>query len=298
MLDLDLAREGVAPRDAATLILVRDGSAGLEVFCVERNKKSRFLGGAIVFPGGKVDAGDHDALWDVLTTAPQTPSSPGFGEGRALVAYAVAALRESLEEAALLPVVGGTLRDAELLALRSDVDAKTVTLDAFLAAKRLVLDTAALVPFARWVTPKAEARRYDTRFFLARAPLDQTGAHDSHETMASFWARPADILARFAAGEIQLAPPTHRTLEILAGYNDAAGALAATASACLEPICPRLVPQIEGDVTTMALVMPGDPEHEVRELRAPGTTRFVMRGDRFLPEHAPIALAPAPNATA
>src|SRR5262249_49373210 len=97
-LDLDEKREEVAPRDAATLVLVRDGASGVEVFCVERHKKSGFLGGAIVFPGGKLDAGDEDGAWDARVTR-----SAFAGRERAL---AIAACRESLEEAAILPIEG------------------------------------------------------------------------------------------------------------------------------------------------------------------------------------------------
>ena len=126
----------------------------------------------------------------------------------------------------------------------------------------------------------AESRRYDTRFYLFVAGDALTGAHDDHETTASFWAPPAAVLARFLAAELQLAPPTHRTLEILAGAPTAAAALALAEAACLDPVCPRLVSQ-DGSV---ALVLPGDPEHDVRTARSPGKSRYVLRGDRFLPE--------------
>jgi hypothetical protein len=91
------------------------------------------------------------------------------------------------------------------------------------------------------------------------------------------------VVHRFVGGELQLAPPTHRTLEILATAADTQTALAAARTACLEPICPRLVTQGH----TVALVLPGDPEHDVRTSRSPGKSRYVMRGARFLPEDAP-----------
>src|SRR5690349_12997588 len=97
MLDLDPKRTGVAPRPAATLVVVRDAAAGVEVFCVERHPKSGFLGGAIVFPGGKVDPADASEAWAQV-------SDGGEGEDRA---HRVAACREALEEAAILPVRGG-----------------------------------------------------------------------------------------------------------------------------------------------------------------------------------------------
>jgi 8-oxo-dGTP pyrophosphatase MutT (NUDIX family) len=285
VLDLKADRAAVPPKDAATLILVRDASAGLEVFCVERNKKSGFLGGAIVFPGGKLDAKDADASLVDLVTAPRAPQrgvEPFAADAAHLRALTIAACRESLEEAAIVPLTSPASAD-DLSALRARLAAEPDALVAFLRARGAKLDLAALHPFARWITPEAEARRFDARFFVAIAPEGQTGAHDEHETMASFWARPAEVLLRFEAGEVQLAPPTHRTLALLAERKDASDVLALAEASCLDPICPRLVPQ--GD--TAALTLPGDPEHEVASARVAGTSRYVLRAERWLPEDAP-----------
>jgi hypothetical protein len=166
---------------------------------------------------------------------------------------------------------------------------KEATLGELLDARGARLDLAALHPFARWITPAAESRRFDARFFLFVADPTLTGAHDDHETTASFWAAPADVLGRFAAGELQLAPPTHRTLEVFAGASDARDAVRIAEASCVEAICPRLVPHRDARGETVALVLPGDPEHDVREPRSPGKSRYVMRGDRFLPEDPPAA---------
>lgn len=275
-LDFDASREGVPPKDAATLILIRRGAVDpLEVFSVERNRKIKFMGGAVVFPGGKLDdAHDRDPAWAVLSTPPDERGL-AFAENReALRALAIAACRESLEEAAILPVTGGSLTADDLLAARKKPMKET------LLERGLKVDLAALHPFARWITPTAEARRYDARFFVAVAPEGQPGAHDESETMASFWASPAKVLERFDAGEVQLAPPTHRTLEILANAHTIAGAIEAAKKACLDPVCPKLIQHEQ----SLALVLPGDPDHEVREVRVPGRLRFVLRGDRFRPE--------------
>ena len=287
MLDLSLDRDAAPTRDAATLIVVRDrdgaSEAPMEVFCVERHKKSAFLGGAIVFPGGKLDAGDSDAAWATCATQPNARAAQLSKDERALRALAVAACRETLEEAAILPVHGGTVTHDELLALR----AANTSILAFLQARGMLLDLAALHPMARWVTPKAEARRYDTCFFLMVLPPGQLGAHDDHETMASFWAHPTNVLERFAAGTVQLAPPTHRTLEILASCKRAADAVALARASCLDPICPELLPHVDGTGETLALVLPGDPAHSLREARVPGRSRFVLRDGKWLPEHPP-----------
>ena len=286
MLDLDLKREGPPARDASTLVVVRDARGGIEVFCVERQKVG-FLGGAVVFPGGKLDAGDLDSGWERASTAPRSPRTPIAADAAALRGLAVAACREALEEAAILPIAGATPSHAELLAWRKELTGGAQTLRSLLEARGLWLDLEALHPLARWVTPIAESRRFDTRFFLYVSDGATTGLHDDHETTASFWASPADVLDRHASRALVLAPPTHRTLQVLAGARSAAEAVAIADAACLEPICPRVVTQHDRDGDTVAIVLPGDPEHDVREMRVPGPSRYVLREGRFWSEDAP-----------
>jgi 8-oxo-dGTP pyrophosphatase MutT (NUDIX family) len=294
MLDLDPARTAAPPKPAATLVVVRDGRPGLEVFCVERQKVG-FLGGAIVFPGGKMDEADLDRRWVDHATAPRPPATPMAADDDTYRALAVAACREALEEAAILPVVGTPLDHATRLAWRArtarrgktEPPTDAATLLQLVTDAKVKVDLAALWPMSRWITPVAESRRFDTRFFLYAASAEQTGVHDDHETTASFWATPAEVLRRFVAGELQLAPPTHRTLETLVAAPDTRAALAMAAASCLEPICPSLVTHVDSVGQTMALVLPGDPEHDVRESRSPGASRYVLRGDRFLPGEAP-----------
>jgi 8-oxo-dGTP pyrophosphatase MutT (NUDIX family) len=280
VLDLDPNRAAVPPREAATLLLVRDGDSSLEIFCVVRHAKSGFLGGAVVFPGGKVDATDRDAAW-----SPRVNEAPRFvpDEDEASArAFAVAACREALEEAAILLTTGDPLLHEDVLLLRSHVGTNAVPFRDALAERDLTLDLASLHAFGRWVTPVAESRRFDTRFFLACAPRGQQGAHDAYETTASFWASPRAVLDRFDRGELQLAPPTHRCLELLAGASSTREAIELAARLGLLPVCPKLVPVPEG-AGTLALVLPGDPEHDVSESRVPGSSRFVLRGERWVP---------------
>lgn len=270
LLNFDRTQPPPVPKDAATLVLLRDGAEGVEVFCVERNRKSRFMGGALVFPGGKVDDGDRHPAWEGLLLPPRD----GVRQDIAL-----AACRESLEEAAILPVSGALTHD-EALVFRQALATGADFLRSALKARGLTIDLASLVPFARWVTPEAEVRRFDARFFMLRAPEGQDGAHDRHETMASFWATPREVLARFDAGDVQLAPPTHRTMELLLTHATVDHALAAAEGSRLDPICPVLI-DYDG---TMALTLPGDPDHPQSEPLIAGRTRYVLRGEHWRPE--------------
>jgi 8-oxo-dGTP pyrophosphatase MutT (NUDIX family) len=288
MLDFDLSRKETAPRDASTLIVLRDVSDGnVEVFCVKR-QKGGFLGGAVVFPGGKLDPDDGDPAWERHVTPPRVRHAHFAADTVGLRGLAVAACREALEEAAILPLAGSRLAHTELLEWRRRVTQEGgKELRALLGALELRLDLASLIPFARWITPVSEARRFDTRFFLFVADDDVVGLHDDRETTASFWASPVEVLRRYNCGELQLAPPTHRTLEVLSAFRSAREAAAAAEHACLDAICPHVVTHQDSQGETFAVVLPGDPQHPVREMRVAGKSRYVLRAGRFVPEDPP-----------
>lgn len=280
-LDLAADREAAPALPAATVLILREAAAGLEVFCVQRHQGIAFMGGAVVFPGGKLDPADHVFAGLATDPAPVGTRLIDDGDEAALRALAVAACREAAEEAAIVAARrpdGSWLDDAEALAVRVGLDAGR-SFEAELAMRGARLELAALVPFARWVTPTAERRRYDARFFLLHVPAGQQGHHDGKETTRGFWDTPAGVLARFAAGEVQLAPPTTRSLELLAASRTLADAIAVASAQSLRPVCPHFVP---GDPPVLAL--PGDPAHPVAEARVAGPSRFVLRDGRFVSE--------------
>ncbi len=287
LLSFDPNQAPVVPRHAATVVVMRGGHDGdpLEVFCVRRHQRSGFLGGAVVFPGGKVDPADSADAWAELASAPDPRGAEMTDAGGVTPrTLAVAACRETLEEGRLLPVEG-PLGDVAVDGIRREV-AAGAGLAAALAARGLRLALDRLVPWARWITPEAESRRFDARFFLLELPPGQVGRHDDHETTHSFWARPASILERAARGELFLAPPTTRTLELLATAPDTRAARALAAAQSLLPICPLFVP----DDRAPFLALPGDPAHPLRERRVTGPTRFVLRDGRLVSEEPPVTM--------
>lgn len=292
MLSFDPNREPVAPKPAATVIVAREHTSGpAEVFCVKRHAASGFMGGALVFPGGKLSSADAHPDWLGLSNGVSERVQSLGADADEARAFVVAALRELLEEAAILPVSGPPLDDERVVALRTELEARVKTgadgAEAFreLCQKgKLVLDSNRLHAFARWITPIAEQRRYDTRFYLLGLTEAQTGRHDEHETTEGFWATPADILERWARHEVFLAPPTVRVLELLSGVQSIADAAQIAAKQSLAPICPFVVMQGED----LVLALPGDPLFPEPDARAEpdAPTRFVMRNGRFLPERA------------
>lgn len=236
------------------------------------------MAGAYVFPGGMLDAEDGaPGLLARLEGIRPDEASRRLGEpdsARALALH-VAALRETFEEAGVL--LGRGPPGPELVPGRARLVAGELSFEALLAELGWTLSASALTPLARWVTPEVEARRYDARFFLARAPRAQDAAHDQVEVTAGEWWTPAEALARGARGEIQLPPPTLRTLENLTRFESADQAIAEAAS---RPP-PLVQPVFRATESSWALVLPGDPEHPEPARLLDGPTRFVMMDGVF-----------------
>jgi 8-oxo-dGTP pyrophosphatase MutT (NUDIX family) len=218
----------VTPLPAATVALVRDAGRGLEVLLLQRNLDSGFVPGAHVFPGGGVDEGDHAAgLWALCAGVDDAAASRVLGMERGGLAYWVAAIRETFEEAGILlacEAEGGIVvvdedRAGRLFLHRSALDSGATHLAAILRAEQLRLAADRLVYFSRWVTPEGLPRRYDTRFFLALAPPAQEAAHCNRETIAHAWMRPAEALDRHARAQMNLRTPTLKTLELFAQFG-------------------------------------------------------------------------------
>ncbi len=190
---------------AATLILYRARSAGdAEHLFVERSAKMAFAGGALVFPGGRVDPDDH------MLAARYPDLDPEDAAAR------IAAIRETLEEVGVVVGLSVTFPEREIRALRQTLAGGTL-LSSWLDAHGHVLDLAALTPWARWLPIHPEARVFDTRFYIAAAPAHAHPATvDETENTQLFWATAAEAIAHGKAGTAHIIFPTMRNLERLA----------------------------------------------------------------------------------
>jgi len=244
------AKPAAEIRAAATILLLRDEPA-FEVLMVKRHHQIDFASGALVFPGGKTHAGDHDPDW-----AEHVLGWEAFdGEQRAL---RIAAIREVFEEAGILLAVrrngqpiGG---EACPMEVRQAVDAgATHFLDVVrdLGAR---LDLAALTTFARWVTPAIVPKRFDTWFYVVRAPDDQLAACDGRETVDAEWIAPDEALRLAEVGERKVIFPTRMNLKLLAEANGAADAVARASARNLVTVQPQVQERADGRV----LVLPPD----------------------------------------
>lgn len=279
------------PRHSATVVLLRDGPAGLETLLLRRHTQMANMGGVYVFPGGKLDAADSAcaAVLDQPDAAlHQALAEPALAPATAAGLH-VAALREALEECGLL-LAEGTHAQATLDAPRARAMLRAgQPLTQVLTELGLRLATRQIVPWSRWITPLAPAmstRRFDTRFFVARAPTGQTAQHDDEETTASLWVTPRTALEQYRDQQIDLAPPQIMSLAQLAHHASVDSALLAARGQ--RP--PTILPEAYEHEGSRVICYPGDPLHPVRERALHGPTRLCQQGRRFLPEEGFDAL--------
>ncbi|HVE94834.1 MAG TPA: NUDIX hydrolase [Acidimicrobiales bacterium] len=264
-----MSAESLMPRDAATVMLVRNAAQGFEVCMLRRNLNSDFVGGAYVFPGGAVDPGDRlDALAEICTGRSDQDASQQLGVEAGGLAFWVAAVRECFEEAGVLLAIDetGTVvsfadadTEARFVVHRRAVDGGELDLVDLCRTERLLLDVRRIHYFSHWITPVGPSRRYDTRFFVAAAPPEQVPLHDDRETIATIWVSPSDALDRHQRGELELIFPTIRNLEAIARFDTAEELLAAAAA--IENV-PAILPRIVNDRHGVRILLPGDPGYD------------------------------------
>jgi 8-oxo-dGTP pyrophosphatase MutT (NUDIX family) len=279
------------PRASATVVLLRDEpEKGLQVFLLRRHKASAVLGGAYVFPGGKLDDADCSPDVHAYLDAPADELHRALGEPEITPQKAaglyVAAVREVLEECGVLYAC---LSDSEATAhdamQRQQWQQALHLGQSFvdvLEAAGLRLDTQHLAPWSRWITPVQPSvtnKRFDTRFFIAVLPHGQHPIHDSIEAIDSVWLTPIDALTRYWAGDLPLVPPQIMTLVSLLSHANTASVLQA-AKAQTPPV---VLPETFDDAGIRTMCYPGDARHAVSQRAMPGPTRLRFVAGRFEP---------------
>jgi 8-oxo-dGTP pyrophosphatase MutT (NUDIX family) len=229
-------------RDAATVVLLRDGATGIEAWLLTRVTQMVFAAGVTVFPGGRVD--DADADLPFAGTA-HTDVAARFGcdepMARALLG---AAVRETFEETGVLLSVPF----ADLSELRADVEDGRLAFGDLLRQHELSVDADGLHPWARWVTPAGEVRRYDTRFFVGALPPGAEAQDVTTESSAATWVGVGAALEQAQRGERIMLPPTLETLASLVPHPTVASALASAGARSLDPVRPHIRVADDGEL--------------------------------------------------
>ncbi len=260
-------------RAAATVMLVRDHPInGLEVFMLQRTLAAVFAKGMYVFPGGRVDANDNEEQLEAICDGlDDEEASALLGIPNGGLSYWVAAIRECFEEAGVLlarPTSSNELirfdTDTALQnrfnVARHEIHDGKMSLVELCTTENLRLVTDNIHYVSHWITPLGEPRRFDTRFFIARAPEAQEPLHDDNETIASLWVSPIEALDRHARGDLAMIPPTTSNLQFLAPHGTTTDALnAAKKIGTPTAILPKLKTDADGKV--IGIAMPGDADY-------------------------------------
>ncbi|MEW5736513.1 MAG: NUDIX hydrolase [Thermodesulfobacteriota bacterium] len=267
----DKSKEAAPPKPAATVVLLRGGENGFSVYLMRRAGKGGAFSGAFVFPGGLAEPGDGGDGGCLQSPSPEDFSAAAVlnepelsaEEARALF---FAAIRETWEEAGVLlasmpdgtpfaPAEEHSVR--ELCRLREEVASGSLSLSSLARELGVVLRPDWLCPFARWITPVTERRRFDARFFLARFPGGQMALPDHNELSEGLWVSPEEALSLSGQGRLLLYPPTYVTLFSLSRFPGPEHALAAARQSRVSPILPQAFCDEQG----VGVLLPGDPDY-------------------------------------
>jgi 8-oxo-dGTP pyrophosphatase MutT (NUDIX family) len=233
-------KKPVPSKPASTLLFVRDGARGLEVFMVERHHQIDFASGALVFPGGKVN--QEDKAHEIRAFCDGVDGFDDYTLG-----MQVAAIREGFEECGLLlarmegnPTLLNAGQLKKLDQYRTQIHKKKISLLEFLEKENLRLACDRLQLFSHWITPEFLPKRFDTFFYLAQAPEDQVGLHDGYESVDSFWISAKEALNDAKTGKRTVIFPTRVNLYQLGKHKTVQEAVTNVTSDPSYPVCPTL----------------------------------------------------------
>jgi 8-oxo-dGTP pyrophosphatase MutT (NUDIX family) len=258
-------QQPVTPRPAATVLLVRDRDGGPEVYLLRRTASMSFAAGFFVFPGGSVDDRDRDLPPEAWVGPPPTQWADRLGCDTSLAqALVCAAVRETFEESGV--VLAGADRESVVAdtsgedweADRIALLDRSLSLAQLLRRRDLMLRADLLRPWAHWITPEVEPKRFDTRFFVAALPEGQRTRDVGGEADRVVWMRPNDALDRERRGELSMLPPTIAALTGLADCADVAAVLRAGDEREISPVLPKI--RLEAD-DSIRFVLPHDPDY-------------------------------------
>ena len=200
---------------SSTVLIIRDGVSGLEVFMVVRHHQIDFAAGALVFPGGKVDKSDYDKKLNQHLCEEETSD-------RENIPFKIAAIRECFEEANVLFAKNKDKKEIissdELFKLKKWRDKftnKSTSMYEFASSENMFFPIDVLIPFAHWVTPEKLPKRFDTRFYIAAAPAGHEGIHDGKELVDSIWINPQQAVDDCLSKKRTILFPTRLNLEKL-----------------------------------------------------------------------------------
>ena len=257
----------VIPVPAATLVLLRDRAPGVvEILLMQRHAKSKFAAGDFVFPGGKLTREDNppDAIrWCTGLDVAGAAKTLALEDTELAVAHWIGVIRETFEEVGVLLATSATGGPAHvspdtLRACRLACQADNRAFWQLVKQEDLRLATDRLVYFAHWITPDGNPLRFDTRFFAAPMPADQTPTGDDKEVTDLRWLAPREALEAHARGALSLRNPTVRNLMLFAEATSVSDALARVRGRTVTTIAPRVVIGSDG---ARRILMPGDPEY-------------------------------------
>jgi len=250
------------PKHASTVVLLRDHGSGMQAYLLRRTRTMAFAAGMYVFPGGSVDPRDETLPDEHWAGPPPADWAALLSADEALTkALVCAAVRETFEESGVLlagsspdDVVADTTGDGWEADRAALVD-RSLSFAALLDRRGLVLRADLLRPWAHWITPEIEPKRYDTRFFVAALPAGQRTRDVGGEADQVAWVRPSEALGAADRGEMGMLPPTAFTLSEIATYDDVAAVLAAGTDRDIKPVLPKVV---VGDDEQARLLLPHD----------------------------------------